>query len=454
MQNVPKIVRERLQAAPPVVDHPDADVLTAFAEMSLPDRERGLVLEHLSRCGDCRDVLALALPASEAVETVTVRARGGRLMWPALRWGFVTAGVAAIILVGVLEVQRRQSPMAFKTTSGEQAVATEARNQPPAVQPAAPSEKKDQDKVEASAHRSTDTGSVHTVPMLTAPKQMLRSEAPTRTYASQFHGGAAGSAMGGAVLRSGPNAGAQSQQLGQSQGQPALNSATPAISGQQTAKLSQPAPIPPTSQTVDVTGEAPTTVDATQAQVSQVQTADQQSLDDSASRLSKAKPAGAVQAEGSGAPPSMPRQLLRWTISSAGVLQRSFDGGNTWQDVDVSAGSMFANNLTSLEVSAEASRTKERDGAKKTLKAPAPTLVFRAVAANGADVWAGGSSGMLYHSLDAGGHWTRIVPAAAGIALTGDIVSLQFSDPPRGRVITSTPEVWITSDDGQSWQKQ
>ncbi len=63
MQNVPKIVRERLRAVTPAVNHPDADALTAFAEHSLPELERDVVLEHLARCGDCRDIVALALPA-------------------------------------------------------------------------------------------------------------------------------------------------------------------------------------------------------------------------------------------------------------------------------------------------------------------------------------------------------------------------------------------------------
>ena len=60
MQNVPKIVRERLKAAATIVNHldshPDANVLTAFAERSLGENERGVVLDHLARCGDCRDI--------------------------------------------------------------------------------------------------------------------------------------------------------------------------------------------------------------------------------------------------------------------------------------------------------------------------------------------------------------------------------------------------------------
>ena len=100
MQNVPKIVRDRLQAATPAVNHPDADLLTAFAERSLPDRERTVVLEHLARCGDCREIVALALPAIESVQTTIRPSPSGWFTWPALRWGFVTAGVVAVASLG------------------------------------------------------------------------------------------------------------------------------------------------------------------------------------------------------------------------------------------------------------------------------------------------------------------------------------------------------------------
>jgi photosystem II stability/assembly factor-like uncharacterized protein len=84
----------------------------------------------------------------------------------------------------------------------------------------------------------------------------------------------------------------------------------------------------------------------------------------------------------------------------------------------------------------------------------ASALVFHAVAANGTDVWAGGAPGLLYHSVDSGAHWTRIVPISAGVALTGDILSIEFPDPLHGRVTTSAPEVWLTADGGRTWQKQ
>src|ERR1700690_3103628 len=117
MQSVPKIVRDRLQATPPAVNHPDADLLTAFAEKSLPAAERATVLDHLSRCGDCRDVVALALPATETLGTEALPARSGWLTWPALRWRFVAAGVVVIVGLGFLQLQRHSatSMMAYKS---------------------------------------------------------------------------------------------------------------------------------------------------------------------------------------------------------------------------------------------------------------------------------------------------------------------------------------------------
>ena len=108
MQNVPKIVRERLKA--PAGNHsqahPDANALTAFAEQSLAEGERAVILDHLARCGDCRDVVALALPAIERVEAAVRRPARGWFTWPVLRWTFVAAGVLAIAGLGVVRYQR------------------------------------------------------------------------------------------------------------------------------------------------------------------------------------------------------------------------------------------------------------------------------------------------------------------------------------------------------------
>ena len=47
-------------------EHPDADVLNAFVEQSLSHAERAGVIGHLSECGVCRQVVALAWEAQDA----------------------------------------------------------------------------------------------------------------------------------------------------------------------------------------------------------------------------------------------------------------------------------------------------------------------------------------------------------------------------------------------------
>ena len=64
---VPRIVYERLRAAQPEQAHPEADLLTAFAEQALSAAERDSVLEHMARCGECREAVTLTLPSAAGV---------------------------------------------------------------------------------------------------------------------------------------------------------------------------------------------------------------------------------------------------------------------------------------------------------------------------------------------------------------------------------------------------
>lgn len=145
----------------------------------------------------------------------------------------------------------------------------------------------------------------------------------------------------------------------------------------------------------------------------------------------------------------------RWSISAVGSLQRSLDQGNTWQDINVADISSAAA-VPMMLVANERAKEFDKDAENKKIERSKPaTLVFRAVSANGSDVWAGASGGMLYHSSDSGAHWARVVPSiAAGATLTGEILTVSFSDAQHGKVSTSTSELWSTTDGGQTWQKQ
>lgn len=89
--------------------HLDADLLTAFAEGTLLQRERQEVLTHLASCANCREVLSSATAAAPAsfaeIQAAPVRRRN----W-LRRAGLLWAGAAAALLiaatVGILHEQR------------------------------------------------------------------------------------------------------------------------------------------------------------------------------------------------------------------------------------------------------------------------------------------------------------------------------------------------------------
>jgi hypothetical protein len=103
----------------------------------------------------------------------------------------------------------------------------------------------------------------------------------------------------------------------------------------------------------------------------------------------------------------------------SGRVERSFDGGKTWEVLHVD------------------------DSAS-----------FRAVYASGPEVWAGGSGGVLYHSADAGSHWTRVPLASGSGESIGAITEIDFSDSQHGKVKTEGGEEWLTSNAGRHWVQQ
>jgi hypothetical protein len=487
MQNVPKIVTERLRAMAVTVDgpvghpleHPDADLLTAFAERSLPQRERGTVLDHLSRCRDCRDIVALALPATEAMETVPKPVRSGWLTWPTLRWGFAVAGIIAVASFGIHEYQLRTATVAkemVKTELRSQAVADSvATAAPPSAAPAAASAAvshavKAHDK--KLSEPNTSTGLQPSIPAAgktqhTEPTLMARAvpALPLPSFGSQFRGGMAHGGVGHGATGHGATAGRSSlggpvppmQQLqAQQQGLDQAKQQNTDISG-----LSQ---VPSASETVEVTGAAPqieskgaaTVTEAANYNASLPGQPPQMFEEDAQSGVNKAKPA--MNGRNFTQLITITPGVALWSINSAGGLQRSFDQGSTWQDVNVIANvappSAGTNRSRAADTAGYANAAPTAQMSAKKVAAPASIPVFRAVTATGSDIWAGGSGSALYHSLDGGNHWTRVVPSAAGVSLTGDIVQLQFSDAQHGKVITSSTEVWMTGDDGQAWQKQ
>ena len=109
----------------------------------------------------------------------------------------------------------------------------------------------------------------------------------------------------------------------------------------------------------------------------------------------------------------------RWILTSDGMLQRSLDSGRTWETILV-----------------------------------ASPGTFRALTANGFEIWVGGAKGSLYHSIDAGQHWMKVEPISADESLSADIIGIEFTDLLHGTLTTADQQTWITADAGHTWQKQ
>ncbi len=394
MAEVPKIVSERLRSQAVVGEHPNANLLSAFAERALTQQEQEQVLDHLSRCAECREVVALsALSQVEEERLVAagrVSASANRPWWrsPIVHWSALTAA-ALVVLIAVGERKRlrpEHSASAPAIVSHEPAEKQTASA--PATVPAPPEQKQPQKLAETAKPPRRAQAFNAPQPMGAVSRGKVASG--DRVATGSAIGGSAG--VGGhnlpppAALPMKPHANADAAST--TTDGPAFESANE----QAQAKAAAPAP----SAAAKASGGV------------------------SAAAAPALKTEGAPLSEGRSA--SFTKRAFlgpRWSVSDSGVLQRSFDGGRSWKDVTVAEG-----------------------------------VSFRAVAVVVIEVWAGGSGGALFHSADGGEHWARVRIQASDRTPSGDIVRIEFADAQDGVVATSTGETWRTTDAGLTWRWQ
>jgi len=435
MTEIPNLVRGRLKAQP-VAAHPDADVLTAFSERALPETERTQVLAHLAQCAECREVVMLAVPPAQARPTVPVPFQT-RWRWPALRWAALTA---CLVVVGAAVLLREKAPPLALHSEGD-VILPETQKPVAASAPKAASEqneslqitelKRAAPKVSESAKpgpESAETFSQNATvtKTLTLSKPSSDTLVAPKANAYDTVAGATGGMLGTTTA---PRDERAAHVAAQAPASPPAPTAAPSglTNGVQAEhRLVAAQPVAGANRRADTGSTTQAETSVTNAVVSD----NAKDLDFPGRAKAAPAPPTAQSSE-----PAKERALkkesvtapaasavaaggARWTLSDQGQLQRSLDEGKTWDAVPV-----------------------------------VESITFRALSVVGLQVWVGGANGVLYHSSDAGTHWTQVKPSSNGVKLTGDIVGLRFDDAQHGQLSTSTSEVWITADAGQSWRK-
>jgi Putative zinc-finger len=406
---VPAIVSDRLQAALPQSvsgqAHPDADLLTAFVELVISAPERDSVLQHLASCGDCRDVVALALPAIEIVNVsiapetdhhfVGAQARAAKSgrNWlssftfaaPTLRWAAMAAGVAVVASVLLMRPGKLNQSNQGNSLAANQQIA--AATPSASVGRIVPSPRTSPDSKPPAVLAKAETSS--SPELQTSKKFDSRSAAKSVTHADPE------------VLMADNRIVSDAKDLDRAMRDRGTNKS------------------------------APTSLNGPLRAGSDVQ-AIEKAKPASPANLSDSPATDAPSANGASAADLSRADLARATSAifaiAGGILQRSLDNGQSWQNA---------------------------------LHADHSLLCY---ASRDRDIWTGGEAGALFHSADNGVTWVRVQASVGAQMLTSDILHIDLSGSDgsssisggqRTKLVVSTrnQEVWSSANGGTTWVK-
>lgn len=440
MSDLPKIVQDRLRAATPRESHPDADVLTAFAEQILSGSERESIVRHLARCGNCREVVALSLPATESVaqpaatgDAFSAHRTAGKsrnwFAWPNLRWAAMAASVVVVGSVLLLRIEKPSSPPAALVTRPAESVsaATDtsvqiaaSSDKEPSRSPAARLAKPDTSVMPERHAIGRDEpllgGAQNQTPPASASQLVDNKRVDSVGRKSNFTFDANKLSERGYAVPSAPpkNDPAASSEVNTSAqevvvvgGSAGVVETAPA-QGQLLARNDAPVSVEKIQKAKPAAKEEAQMKAPVQGSTAQ---------NKFSARAADSTLAGPLQKQRSKSTDKDENAAPQWSLTQ-GNLRRSLDAGGTWQIA---------------------------------LQLQRPLLSF---GARGSDVWAGGQAGTLLHSVDGGTTWTMVQPATKAGALGADIIAIEVRSTVEIVLTTTNNEIWTTADAGQTWEKK
>jgi photosynthesis system II assembly factor YCF48-like protein/putative zinc finger protein len=304
MADLPKIVAQRLdEKATAAGIHPDPNLISAFAENSLPRDARASVMQHLAQCADCREVVFLSSLDQSATLLAVASAPSTWLSWPVLRWG---AAVAAVVVVAAAVSLHR--PSGGKSAPSGARQMTDA---PIAKEKAAPAALLDEKREIAAVATPAPAPAVGTDGALVAAEDK----------------GAAQLKKQGSRMAASPMPAQQAE------------GAAGKVANERKDEIDK-------TTTVEVTAAAVTPQEAIgEDRIQVVPGKAKDTAAEPVSRMSGGVGSGvasnALEAPQPRAAVLPPVIAPRWTLTSDGTLQRSLDFGRTWQTIPVASQANF-----------------------------------------------------------------------------------------------------------------
>lgn len=416
MTGLPQSVRNRLGAQQLATSaHPDADVLNAFMEDALTAGERSSVLDHLARCPTCREVVAISGSLPEEVAAIPVPGAPQRKRlwnWGTLRWGapavaVVVIGAAVLLRLGTGDVERRPAtPVHEQVQQKPSPVEKRETLQDASPQKPTPESAKKEGTLTAgrietkTKSDSRDYGYFAKQRQSLPSKDQRKNESPTDQVTP----------MGGALA---------------SQSRVAVDKLEPSAKPAESRAESLAPPPPQLARTQELSSSDALQIDSAASPITAGALADSKETDRRKSVVAKAaapspRRDGAFPAGNSsnsyvlGQTVQAPKVAAAWRVSQ-GRLMKTYDR-IAWNEV----------------VFPEA----------------AEITTYSAI---GPHVWAGGKKGHLYHSIDSGETWSRVVLGTP--ASEEDIRGIEFKDINSGTITTASGTTWKTTNAGRTWAR-
>lgn len=497
-----KLVAGRL-ATVAVEPHPDADVLTAFAEHALSDAEREQVFQHLGACKDCRETLHVAAEHSPEAQPV-LSFQPKRRPWLMFKWGAVAASV---VIVGAAVIARYPARQAIQYSQKSAAPQVESYSKvaeekaPPDVRetrdrlapPSSPLTKErpaekhmtakprtnmefdDTDQIHVAGAARTDEDKKKADQALTVMGgNTLPQPAPSQAQASpheanEFQLGDKDQRQTSADVRYAARAAKSQSMHGNASGVIRGTVVDPSGAVVNNAKVTMHGPAGSKTATSDtqgnfvfsslVPGSYSVKTEATgfkSSEIADVAVADDKPaavgvrLEPGSATETVEVSAAAVSANVGAAAEASPALAGTATIGgpvTGSLLQNTVTNNSPAMMKSVSIPQWR------LSVGGIVQRSFDLGGSWQNVVV-SKRAVFTVLCTVKQHVWVGGKGGVLFHSLDAGVSWQHVHPSEANEKLSSDVTHIDFADPSSGSVSASNGEVWSTADGGRTWHRQ